>query len=109
MEIGEATRPAIPNRDSPLQRKNPASAFASGVPIPHGCLVMGHLGLGQGEGPERDVPVVAGAEAFDYRLVGIASEWAQVVESDGESYGHAILPVGTLDDISPAGSWKACQ
>jgi hypothetical protein len=52
---------------------------------------------------------VAGPEAFDYRLVGNAGEWAQVVESDGESYGHAILPVGTLDDISPAGSWKACQ
>ena len=68
-----------------LQGEQPAVGLRA---LPHGCLSVLDVGLGQGEWQERDIPVGARPQPGEHVIVCDAGVRAAVVEGQSEGAGH---------------------
>src|SRR4029079_16626602 len=71
----------------PEQRQH-AGAPRVGLALPHWQLAFLDVNLVERERKEAHIPIPAGAEPGDDRLVAVACEGTAVIEAHGELLGH---------------------
>src|SRR5207245_629041 len=77
----------VAHGNAPAQRFDARSLFV-GRTVPDRGITLFDVDLIEGEREKRDVPVAAGAQACDHRLVAVAGERAAVVETHCELTSH---------------------